>query len=269
MRTIAEVAQLLNIDRDTIKKWTDEFSEYLSSTAVPSKGQTRLYNESDLRALILIRVYWNREPGVNIRKMLDEDEHNQGRFANFAQIYTSIFRENRPEDIDFYGPQGWSNFSSTILLDTVYIARVYKSTGDILVEEALSSGAYMLDYGIFYNYRHAIELYLKVIIEFDPEKEGENYKKWHDLLWLTEKLEDQLGESLPDWMKDRIDDFYQIDPKGEAFRYAGKIKMQASSDNHKEFWVDLRQLKIVMSFLCQEFERILQGEPIVAWHQLL
>ncbi|MCA9947561.1 MAG: hypothetical protein KC449_28975, partial [Anaerolineales bacterium] len=250
MRTVAEIAHLLNIERDAIKKWSYEFSDYLSSTASPPKGETRLYDESDLRVLILIRAYWKRESAVNIRRMLDSGDHNQGSFANFARLYTPIFRENRPEDIDFYGPQGWAKFNSTTLLDTVYVARVYKSTGDVLVKEALSAGSYELDYAVLYLYRHAIELYLKVIIGFDPDEEDESHKKWHDLSWLVEKLENQLGKSLPDWMKARIDDFYRIDPKGQMFRYAGTKDMLDSNGNDKEFWIDLDQLKLVMHFLC-------------------
>jgi hypothetical protein len=51
------------------------------------------------------------------------------------------------------------------------LAQAFKLTGDILVEQVISSKfkAYELIYPILFNYRHSLELYLKVFVY----KEGE------------------------------------------------------------------------------------------------
>ena len=43
MMTASEVAHIFEVDRDTIKKWSYKFRDYLSSKANPPKGQVRYF----------------------------------------------------------------------------------------------------------------------------------------------------------------------------------------------------------------------------------
>lgn len=53
--------------------------------------------------------------------------------------------------------------------DAAAIARAYKIAGDILTSEALNDGeAYEIAYPILFMYRHALELYLKAVVQ--PQK---------------------------------------------------------------------------------------------------
>ena len=132
------------------------------------------------------------------------------------------------------------------------VARAYKTAGDALVEQALSNyPPYELDYPIFFTYRHAIEIYLKIIVDyaFAPERE----KKPHSLKGLIRKIEEKYGANLPDWMEARIADFEEIDPKSTSFRYAEAMPNGVKGE---ELWIDLHQLKVVMHTLCDNFEKI-------------
>ena len=54
MSTVSEVAEFLGVDRDTVKRWTKDFAEYLSLMAQPAKGKERQFIESDLRVLAVV-----------------------------------------------------------------------------------------------------------------------------------------------------------------------------------------------------------------------
>ena len=43
------ISQLFDISHQTVKDWCDNFTEYLSPTAMPGKGRTRHFTEDDLR----------------------------------------------------------------------------------------------------------------------------------------------------------------------------------------------------------------------------
>lgn len=253
MKTVGEVARLFRVDSDTVKKWCYEFSDYLTASAVPEKGQPRVFTESDIRVLAVVRSYWEDEPDYEyIRILLNEEHHLEDRFVEFAYLNTEIFQEP-PEGLDGTWTHGIL-INGMSLRRPLDIARAYKTAGDALVEQALSSyPPYELDYPIFFTYRHAIEVYLKIIVgfAFDPEKAT---KGPHSLERLRKRLEEKVEFSLPDWMEARITDFDQIDPTSTTFRYAEGMP-KAVRDG--ELWIDLNQLKTVMRFLCENFEELL------------
>ena len=52
MLTIADVTKLLNLkSKNTLRNWTVEFGEYLSTHAHPPKGNVRLFDDSDIEIL--------------------------------------------------------------------------------------------------------------------------------------------------------------------------------------------------------------------------
>ena len=54
MANVSEVARFLDVDRDKVKVWAKEFSEYLSLTTQPAKGKEHHFSEADLRVLAVV-----------------------------------------------------------------------------------------------------------------------------------------------------------------------------------------------------------------------
>ena len=251
MKTTSEVARLFRVDRDTIKNWCYEFSDYLSTPAKRADGQARAFTESDIRVFALIYYYWEDAPDIEyIRTLLNQEHHLEDMFVEFAYLNTPVFQEP-PEELDGTWTHGIL-INGMALRRHLDVARAYKTAGDALVEQALSNyPPYELDYPIFFTYRHAIEIYLKIIVDyaFAPERE----KKPHSLKGLIRKIEEKYGANLPDWMEARIADFEEIDPKSTSFRYAEAMPNGVKGE---ELWIDLHQLKVVMHTLCDNFEKI-------------
>ena len=246
MRQVSDVAKIFGVDRDTIKRWCLEFADYLSPVATPPKGQTRFFDDSDIRVLAVIFYYWEEEPDFeNIRYCLNSDHQNDDVFIDFAYLHSPVFRDP-PDEVG-------EKYEYCIMLNGEYlrsltdVARAYKTAGDALVEQAISNYyPYELAYPIFFNYRHAIELYLKVVTDFDVENERE-----HDLHRLIQKLEIKYDAKLPEWMEERLNEFHQIDPGSFAFRYSDSMP---SDTRDQLLWIDLYQLRRVMQILCDGFE---------------
>lgn len=49
-----QLASLFKVNEQTIRRWSDEFSDYLSVLAVPGKGRARQFTDDDLPVLALI-----------------------------------------------------------------------------------------------------------------------------------------------------------------------------------------------------------------------
>ena len=237
--TISNIAQHLGVDRDTVKKWTTEFAEHLSLTANPPKGIERQFGETDLRVLALVADFWEDDPDLqNIHAMLNCGDFNEDRFAEFACLRTPVFQE-LPEEID----EGWTHgvvvggMGERILPQ---VAKAYKTAADVLLKQALSKfEPSEIDYPIFFLYRHAIEVYLKAMLASPPQT--------HDLGKLIRLLEDQVGEKITPWVKDRLWDFQRLDQHSDLFRYAAP-----PADG--ELWIDFHHLKLVMDRLAEAFE---------------
>ncbi|MBI3467144.1 MAG: MerR family transcriptional regulator [Planctomycetes bacterium] len=244
MATISQVAKLFDVDCDTVKFWVTEFAEHVTLAANPAKGQTRQFNEADLRALALVAELWEDEPDYeNIHAMLNCGEHNGERFTELARLHTPIFQDV-PDDID----ETWQGalIGGMAMRDWVQVARSYKTAADELVRQALSQfEPHEIDYPIIFLYRHSIELYLKTMLKAKPET--------HVIAELIGLLEQQVGSKLAGWVKDRLWDFHRIDEQSDMFRYAG-------APSATELWVNLHQLKGVMDRLAAAFEDHIASE---------
>jgi DNA-binding transcriptional MerR regulator len=250
MRQVSEAARLFGVGRDTVKKWCHEFPSYLSATANPPTGQVRYFTDRDLRVLAVIFYYWEAEPDYEaIRHRLDSGYQDEEMYLEFAYLNTPVFREP-PDDIgEEY--EYCIMLNGEFLRSAIDVARAYKRSGDALVGQAITSQyhPHELDYPIFFNYRHAIELYLKILADFDFEAE-----RTHDLLKLIVSLEAKYGKKVPEWMKDRLMEFHSIDPEAKAFRYSGSMPAKA---DEQLLWVDLYQLQTVMRVICEAFEEVI------------
>jgi hypothetical protein len=115
-----------------------------------------------------------------------------------------------------------------------------------LVKECLDRGeAYELVYPIIFNYRHSLELYLKLATNAS--------KKTHRLPELIVELEKyargKYDGDLPVWFKDRVLEFDDFDAGATVFRYDDLGVEQRSTGDKGEFWVCLRNLQQVTTDL--------------------
>jgi hypothetical protein len=244
MMTASEVARIFEVDRDTVKKWAYKFRDYLSSKANPLKGQVRYFTQDDLMVLALVADYWENEPDYeNIYAHLNCEDHHSERYVTLAYVNTPIFQDI-PDDFEggeypaLIGFGGWKQEESELSLR---IADAYKMAGDQLVTTAISSHtAYELFYPIIFTYRHAIEVYLKILLF--PDK----YDTTHELSPLIQACENKYGKEFSKWSKDRLYEFEEIDRKSDAFRYADSKTPYPS----REMIINLRQLRVVVDHLC-------------------
>lgn len=134
-----------------------------------------------------------------------------------------------------------------------FLANSYKLAGDTLIDAALKDQqAWELFCPAVYNYRHAIELYLKALT-------GDNKKK-HDLdrlyVIFEKMIVDQFKTDIPDWFKNLIAAINRFDPGGTTFRYGGDL-------DRGEVFIDFIQLKRLMGWVSHSFQNIRrhQGMP--------
>lgn len=247
MATTSKVARMFDVDPATVKLWSFQFAEHLSSKATPPKGETRQYNESDLRVLALVFYYW--EDGADyehIHAMLNSGDHESEIFIEHAQLHTPIFQEP-PDDIDETWQHG-AIVGGMGFRDRRQVARSYKLAADQLVALALTKyESHELDFPILFLYRHTIELYLKAALANPPQT--------HDLGELGRLLEAEAGGQLPDWMRDRLHDFHEIDLRSSIFRYA-------DPGPPGELWIDFYQLQVVIDKLVEAFETYMASRAV-------
>ena len=251
MRTIADVARLLKVDRDAIKRWSVQFSEHLSQHANPPKGTARCFTDSDVCVLAFVDEHWDvdDEPDLeDIKVLLDEyDGKNDERYAELVYLNTSIFQDT-PDDLNETWTHGFL-LSGMLNEPLIEVARAYKHAADKLVQEALSCHEpYHLAYPILYTYRHTLELYLKLVLN-DPVKAKEI---GHGLGALIAQVERLHQATMAPWVADRLREFDEIDPMSDLFRYSDR---PPDHPKHIETWVDLVQVKTVMDHVCEAFER--------------
>lgn len=131
------------------------------------------------------------------------------------------------------------------------LALNFKHAGDVLVKFGLKDmEAYELLYPVLFNYRHAIELYLKALVQ--PQKRN------HDLGYLLEclkkLLKDHYTTEMPMWFQSLLSEFAEYDPRSTTFRYPG---LNSAAE---ERLVQLPQLHRQMDILFQTFHRIYLAE---------
>ena len=127
------------------------------------------------------------------------------------------------------------------------MARDFRRAAEILVDRNTHDAeAYELLYPVLFAYRHALELYLKAILE--PTARS------HDLASLAERLtghvEKHFGKQLSSRASRLIQDFAEYDPKGTSFRYGDKGLLEG------EYWIELPKLRRQMTWLMDGLEQI-------------
>jgi len=252
MRTISEVARFLGVDRELVKTWVGMFPEQLSEWAQPEAGRTRLFTDADTRALALVSDLWEDDPDLeNIHACLNTGEQNSDRYVELVHLDTPVFQDV-PNDLD----ESWDHgvlLSTMWLRPGIEVARAYKYAADELVKEALScQEPHLLDYPIFFTYRHVLELYLKLLLN-DAVRARQI---GHDLSALINAVENKFQSKANEWVRDRLREFSEVDPTSDRFRYADRPPQHPK---YVEIWIDFVQLKATMTRLCEIFEQRIWG----------
>lgn len=244
---VAYIARLFKVDRDTVKKWNYLFSEFLSQSANPSKGHPRVYIQTDIRVFALVYDYrdWAKSEEdkdySDIYYALNSGLQHDERYIETSYFNTPLFQDI-PSEID----ETWKHgvlVGGITPRNEIDFARAYRLAGDVLVDYALKSGEpYELMYPIFYNYRHALELHLKVLVQ--PEERD------HNLADLVDQLTKKYNVPLSPWSQKLVNQFHEMDKGSTTFRYGEKLP----SD---ETWVNLYQLKMIVSALFNQIEHLI------------
>lgn len=261
MITASEVAHIFEVDRDTVKAWAYKFRDYLNHKANPPKGEVRYFTQNDLMVLALVSRYWDEDPDYeNIYAHLNCEDHYLDSYVATSYINTPIFQDI-PDDFEggdypaIVGFGGWRQEESEL---SFRIADAYKMAGDQLVDTAISSHiAYELLYPIVFTYRHAIEMYLKILLL--PDK----YEKTHELSPLIRACQVKYDMKFSKWSKARLYEFEEIDRYSDTFRYADS----KTPYPNREMTINLRQLRVVVDHLCTGMKNLALAQNIPPAYQ--
>ncbi|HNS49920.1 MAG TPA: hypothetical protein PKO09_01925 [Anaerolineae bacterium] len=252
--TVGYVARLFDIDKSLVKSWSKWFAEYLSSPT-NNKGEPRTYTQSDLRVFAVI--YENYDPSDDditsaysgVYGPLNSDDQYEERYIEFAYLNSPIFQEI-PSEFEYSKP-GEHGVIIGGMADPAWIdiARAYRLAADMLVDTALkSTGQYMIFnlydvvWPILFNYRHSIEMYLKILTGYSKRK--------HSIESLINSLREKYKPlKINDWIEHLLYEWSSIDDYSTAFRYPHALKGE-------EYWVDFHHLKTVMGILCEGFDKL-------------
>lgn len=134
----------------------------------------------------------------------------------------------------------------------VDVARSYRRAGDAVIAAALKDAdlSHEWVYPAFFLYRHALELYLKLVVR--PADRN------HSLPELISSFEtivrEQLGMQIPSWVPARLKEITEIDPRSTSFRYHDVLE-ENDLAQRGEWWVEFDHLSALMNALFEGLER--------------
>lgn len=241
----SEIARILHVEIEIVKKWSFVFADYLSKEANPPKGIPRKFTTQDLRVFAYVMTEWEDDPDIACIEIgLNSNQHYEDVFDEVVKQALPIFMDTSViEDGENIGMifTPASEFG-----DTYELARSYKLAGDTLVDTALKEDMQQeLICPILYNYRHAVELSLKAT--------KNNRKGGHDLtvllLEFKAMMKTEFNTEPPDWFDNVIKVLIDFDDRaGTLFRYG--------SSKYYEVYIDLYHLKTVLTWISDGFENI-------------
>lgn len=248
--TVSEIAHILKVDRQQIKNWSFNFSEYLSFFANPPKGSSRVYNLDDMRVFAYISIHWEEDPDLgDIKCGLNAKDYSSNFLIdNLITNHTPLFRNITDDELDNGCNSGVLIGGLVQLEDVFELAESYKLAGDKLIDQALVEEIeYELICPIIYAYRHSTELFLKSVLVKNKKMEHHDLGKLYNRFKIFIKKE--FEEIPPSWFEDIILIFHDFDSNGTTFRYGEKI-------NKEEVVIDLLHVKTKMNQLAKIFQKI-------------
>lgn len=244
---VADVAQILKVEKNIVKSWAYKFSDYLNPNANPPTGKSREFQIEDIRVMAYILMNWEDEPDIESIKIgLNSNSQYEYDFINSLMTEITPLFIDPPDNLDETWKHGILFSGLAVFGDTFSLADSYKYAGDNLIDIALKNEeGWELFCPAVYNYRHATELYMKAVIG--------KYKQSHDLLYLLNKLKEflkmELHSTIPDWFENIIVAFNDFDPGGTTFRYGETLEKD-------EVFIDFVHFKTLMEELSQSFKNI-------------
>jgi hypothetical protein len=146
---------------------------------------------------------------------------------------------------------------ASIAFNNFAIADSFKLAGDILVDAIpLRAEACDVVLPAMFNYRHALELYLKATLP-DSAKEHKLWPLWEK---LRVHLEQVYRTHAPAGVEQLISEFDDHDSGSTAFRYGDTPFHSRSTGDHGEVWIDLPKFRERMQSAAKLFERIRNAE---------
>ena len=74
---------------------------------------------------------------------------------------------------------------------------------------------------------------------------------------LDRLVQDRFGQVLPQWVKDRLKEFHEIDPNSTSFRYGDVLHKNSFAGG--EWWVEFDRVRKTVGLMAAGFERIAYG----------
>lgn len=240
MPTKSYIARLFGVDREVVSSWIHRFQAYLRPDTDRSKDSPRHFSAEDLMVFALVADHWDSDPDYeNICAELNSGAQNEDKYRRVAYLHTPLFQTDfesigeSQRGIVLIGGMQQEAPSANLR-----IAEAYKTAGDELVTLAISSDtAYELAYPILFAYRHALEVYLKLLV---PQKDDT-----HDFTRLIDAFRAKYNTKFAAWAENRLLEFHRMDRWADTFRYA-EPKQPLPND---EQFVNLNQLRVVVDHL--------------------
>lgn len=265
--TAGYVARLLNTEVSFIKLWAKRFPEYLSHPT-NQQNEPRIYTQSDLRVFAVINdsYEWrkdddneNADAYPEAYCALNSNTQNNEHYIELAYLHSPIFQEV-PDEIGQSEPCEYGVIIGGMAQPAkIDIAQAYKLAADMLVDLALTTtesdstfNLYGVVWPILFNYRHCIEIYLKILTNYSEDNPT------HSIESLINSLREKYKPlKINDWIKNLLVEWSSIDDRATAFRYPEDLQ-------NGEYWVDFYHLKAVMGILCNAFEELITRNAKIA-----
>ena len=148
---------------------------------------------------------------------LIQSDHLEDIYVHTLWNHTPLIQDDVPEYMDEPSRYGLL-ISPRIHLKQIEIARSYHQAANVLWDMANDSGFPMADcYPVLFAYRHALELYLKMLGDAGKELD-------HNLKACMETVEKHYDKKVSPLIKEWIMTLHQMDETGWHFRYEPRPK---------------------------------------------
>lgn len=155
----------------------------MSKDVTPETGSPRRYTREEIRVFAYVLQYWEDEPDVEtIRYGLISNDHYDHEIIDQLLLQITPLLTEPPENMDESWQHGVLHGGLAEVGDRCWLAESYMLAGHRLIDIALENEEVQrLSYPAIYNCRHAMELYLKAVLEIQEQT--------HDLTWLFTEFE--------------------------------------------------------------------------------
>lgn len=235
---VAETARILGVDIQQLKSWAYQFRHNLSASTNPEKGTPRIFTAEDVLVLLYVSHFWEDEPDVEaIVAGLNSGYHFEEIYVHTLWNHTPLIQDDVPENLDEPSRYGLL-ISPRIHLTQIEIARSYHRAANVLWDKAKDSGFPMADcYPVLFAYRHALELYLKMLGNTGKELD-------HNLKKCMDAVEKHYNKKVSPLTKEWIMTLHQMDETGWHFRY--EPETEGTMDGQ---WLDWSHFRYAMDTL--------------------